>query len=50
MSVAQTIPSPLRRQPQTRLLLCACAHMTFNRVFSKEIRGEGDIFQLIHMQ
>lgn len=50
MSVDQTIPSPLHCQPQTKLLLPASAHMTFNRDFSKEIRGEGDISQLIHMQ
>lgn len=50
MSVDQTIPSPPHRQAQAELLLSACAHMTFNRDFSKEIRGEGDIPQLIHMQ
>ena len=38
------------QQAQTKLPLYACAHMTFNRDFSKEIRGEGDISQLIHMQ
>lgn len=49
MSAEQTIPSPPHRQPQTKLRLSAFAHMTFNRDFSKEIRGERDISQLIHM-
>lgn len=50
MSVDQTIPSPLHQQPQTKLLLSACTHVTFNRDFSEEIIGERDISQLIHMQ
>lgn len=31
----------LHRQPQSKRLVSACAHMTFNRDFSKEIKGEG---------